>query len=87
VSFADNLQRLREAAGFSQMELCRRTGISIDSLRNWEQARVLPRVDAAVRLALALGVKVDDLTKNILADETAKKSIETKTAKKKRKGK
>jgi transcriptional regulator with XRE-family HTH domain len=65
VSFAETLGRLREVAGLSQMDLCRRSGISIDSLRNWEQDRALPRVDAVVKLALALGVGVNDLVAGI----------------------
>jgi transcriptional regulator with XRE-family HTH domain len=59
VSFARALQDLREAAGWSQVELARRSGTPINSLRNWEQGRVLPRIDAATRLARALGVSLD----------------------------
>jgi transcriptional regulator with XRE-family HTH domain len=47
------------------MDLSRRSGISIDSLRNWEQARALPRVDAVVLLASVLGVSVDKLVEGI----------------------
>ena len=65
MSFAKTLARLREEAGLSQMELCRRSGISIDSLRNWEQDRALPRVDAVVKLALALDVSVNALVAGI----------------------
>jgi transcriptional regulator with XRE-family HTH domain len=61
VSFANELQKLRRARGLSQTDLAERAGISIDSLRNWEQGRVLPRIDAAHRLARALGVSIDAL--------------------------
>jgi len=61
VSFANEPQGLRRARGLSQTELAKRAGISIDSLRNWEQGRVLPRIDAAHRLARALGVSLDGL--------------------------
>jgi transcriptional regulator with XRE-family HTH domain len=65
VSFAANLQRLREEAGLSQTELARQAGLSIDSLRNWEQAKALPRIDAVVKLAAALSVPVDALVQGI----------------------
>ena len=55
------LQALREAAGLSQTALAQRAGVSIDSLRNWEQDRVLPRIDAATKLARAMGVSLDAL--------------------------
>jgi transcriptional regulator with XRE-family HTH domain len=61
VNFGENLQRLREGAGLSQSELARRSDTPLDSLRNWEQSRVLPRIDAVVRLARALDVSLDDL--------------------------
>jgi transcriptional regulator with XRE-family HTH domain len=84
VSFAENLQRLREAAGLTQMDVCRRSGISIDSLRNWEQGRVLPRVDAVVKLASALGVSVNDMVKGMDAEAL---SAPKRTTKKKSKRK
>ena len=84
MSFADNLRHSRESAGLSQMELCRRSGISIDSLRNWEQGRVLPRIDAVVKLAIALGVSVDVLVKGMeddlaTAPETKSKARKQRT--------
>ena len=62
MSFAANLQRLREDATLTQAELARQAGLSIDSLRNWEQDKALPKIDAVVKLATALGVSVDALT-------------------------
>jgi transcriptional regulator with XRE-family HTH domain len=68
------------------MELCRRSGISIDSLRNWEQDRVLPRLDAVVKLAHALGVSLDTLAEGMevtssgQADEQAGPSKSSKRA-------
>jgi transcriptional regulator with XRE-family HTH domain len=85
VSFAENLHRLRTEAGLSQMELCRKSGISIDSLRNWEQGRVLPRIDAVVKLASALGVQVDALTKSMASGEGKKAAPAKKTRKRKEK--
>jgi transcriptional regulator with XRE-family HTH domain len=61
MSLGQTLQELRKAAGLSQTELAERSHTSIDSLRNWEQDRVLPRIDAAAKLARALGVSLDRL--------------------------
>lgn len=83
MGFAENLHRLRTEAGLSQMELCRKSGISIDSLRNWEQGRVLPRIDAVVKLATALGVQVDALTASMASSKETKVSSSKKTRKRK----
>jgi len=61
MTFGETLQQLRRAAGLSQSELASKSETSIDSLRNWEQDRVLPKIDAATRLAKALGVSLDRL--------------------------
>jgi transcriptional regulator with XRE-family HTH domain len=76
MSLGENLQKLRDAIGISQAELAKRAGVSLDSLRNWEQDRVLPRVDTAAKLAQALGVSVDELLKSSpppAADEPRKR--------------
>jgi transcriptional regulator with XRE-family HTH domain len=80
MSFGARLQELRKDAGFSQSELARRSGSSIDSLRNWEQDRVLPRLDAATRLARALGVSLDRLA-------VQDKDTQSKHRRRQRKGK
>jgi transcriptional regulator with XRE-family HTH domain len=59
MTFGKRLQALRAEAGLSQTQLAARAGLSIDSFRNWEQDRVLPRIDTATRLARALGVSLD----------------------------
>ena len=61
MGFGKLLQDLRREAGLSQTELASRSGLSIDTLRNWEQDRSLPRLDAATKLAQALGVSLDRL--------------------------
>jgi transcriptional regulator with XRE-family HTH domain len=58
MSFGKNLQAQREKAGLSQSELAAKTGISVKSLQNWEIDRYVPRADAIVKLAEALGVDV-----------------------------
>jgi transcriptional regulator with XRE-family HTH domain len=64
MSFGKRLQELRRVAGLSQTDLAKQSGISIDSLRNWEQDRALPKIDAAARLARHLKVLVDELVRD-----------------------
>jgi transcriptional regulator with XRE-family HTH domain len=59
MGFGKTLQDLRKAAGLSQAELAVRSDTSIDSLRNWEQDKALPKIDAVTRLASALSVSLD----------------------------
>lgn len=61
MTFGKVLQALRDEVGISQSELAARSGVSLDSLRNWEQDRTIPRIDVATRLARALGVSLDRL--------------------------
>jgi transcriptional regulator with XRE-family HTH domain len=62
----ERLRRLREAAGMSQTDLARAAGIPIGSLRNWEQDRRIPRLDAAASLAAAMHVSLDTLAGDLL---------------------
>jgi transcriptional regulator with XRE-family HTH domain len=55
------LQRIREARGLSQAQLARKAGVPPASLRNWEQDRRGISLEAAARIAVALGISLDDL--------------------------
>ena len=55
------LQKLRRAKGLSQPQFAEAAGVSVGALRNWEQGRRLPYIDAAYRVAQALGITVDQL--------------------------
>ena len=55
------VHRARVAAGLSQEELASRAGISRQALGALERGRHLPRVDAAINLARALGTSVESL--------------------------
>jgi DNA-binding XRE family transcriptional regulator len=57
----EKLQKLREQVGLSQLELAERTGLPIGSIRNWEQGRTSPRMDAVYVLAQALGTSMENL--------------------------
>jgi len=66
MSFGKTLARLRRAAGLTQAQLAVKANLNIDTLRAWEQARSLPRVDDAFRLAGVLQARLDEL---ILAED------------------
>ncbi len=55
------LRRYREDLGLTQAELARRAGVSRQLIGAAESGRNLPRVDAGVALAGALGISVEDL--------------------------
>jgi transcriptional regulator with XRE-family HTH domain len=52
---------MREAAGLSQAQLAKRAGVPLRTYQEWEYARRTPLLSAAVKLAAALGVSVDEL--------------------------
>jgi transcriptional regulator with XRE-family HTH domain len=60
-SFGVRLAVLRKAAGFSQPQLAEAAGVSVGTLRGWEQGRREPLASAVCALARALGVTADEL--------------------------
>jgi transcriptional regulator with XRE-family HTH domain len=62
---AQYIQKLKEQAGLSQSELARKAGVPVRSVQNWEQGHRLPRAQALLPLADALGVPVDKLIKSM----------------------
>ena len=61
MTFGQNLQRLRNKARLSQAGLAKRSGISVNSIQNWEIDRNQPRIEALPKLARALGVGLESL--------------------------
>ena len=61
MTFGENLQRLRTKAKLSQAGLAERSGISVNTIQNWEIDRHLPRIEVLPRLARALGVGLEAL--------------------------
>jgi transcriptional regulator with XRE-family HTH domain len=55
------IQRLRKAAGLSQSELARASGIPLGTIQGWEHNRREPLLSAAAKIALALGISLDEL--------------------------
>lgn len=57
----ENLRRLREAAGLTQIELSERVGVTQAALSAWEIGSAMPSLPNTVRLADALSVSLDEL--------------------------
>ena len=57
----DKLKALRVERGLTQAELARRAEVRERQIIRWENHQHVPRADAIVRLAKALGVSVADL--------------------------
>jgi transcriptional regulator with XRE-family HTH domain len=55
------LKRLREAKGLTQEALAERAGVSLGAVRQWEQSKRTPLLDAAARVADVLEVTLDEL--------------------------
>lgn len=72
-AMGNRLQQLRRDKGMSQPALADAAGVPVGSLRNWEQGRRLPQLDAAYRLALALGVSLDDLARGVFDEPQPKR--------------
>lgn len=58
---ADNMKRLREARGLSQAGLAERSGVPRPTIAHLETGTANPTLAVATKLALALGVGLDDL--------------------------
>ncbi len=61
IEMAERFKRLREAAGLSQSQLARASGIPLKTLQTWEQGNRTPLLDAAVKVADALDITMDEL--------------------------
>nr|DAP13047.1 MAG TPA: helix-turn-helix domain protein [Caudoviricetes sp.] len=57
----DELKRLREAAGLSQVQLALRLGVSQSTVANWERGFRVPQAGNLIKLAKILGCGVDAL--------------------------
>jgi transcriptional regulator with XRE-family HTH domain len=70
---AERLKRMREATGLSQAQLAKKAGVPLRTYQEWEYARRTPLLSAAVKLAAALGVSVDELAGVIKAPTPPRK--------------
>jgi transcriptional regulator with XRE-family HTH domain len=65
MSFGHYLRSLREGAGLSRSGLARKAGVPLSTLRGWENDRGFPYMAALLRLAKALGVRVERLAEGV----------------------
>ena len=60
--FSDRISMLRKERGFTQKALATKLGVSIDSVRRWEQNKRSPDLDILSKLAKALETTVSYIT-------------------------
>lgn len=65
------IKELREAKGWTQMDLAVHAGVSIAAVSNWETGRNQPQIRQLREVARALGVSSDDI--ELVDKESAKK--------------
>lgn len=63
--FSERLTRLRKDKGLTQKDLAKTLGVSVDSVRRWEQDKRSPDVDMLAKIARAL-----DTTVSYISGET-----------------
>lgn len=61
VTIMDELKRLREAAGLSQVQLALRLGVSQGTVARWESGVRVPQAGNLIKMANILGCGVDAL--------------------------
>lgn len=59
--FGERLLALRNAKGWSQLQLSHESEVDTGTISKIELGKVSPKVVTAVRLAIALGCRIDDL--------------------------
>jgi transcriptional regulator with XRE-family HTH domain len=88
MSFGQHLRALREGAGLSQPELARKAGIPLGTLRHWEGGdRGMPRLPALLRLAEALGVRVERFAEGVEDPEEDEPGMPVEKPRRRPKGK
>lgn len=58
---AINSSTYRKIKGIRQSELAKEIGVSCATMSSWEQGKSLPNADQLYRLAIALGVAMEEL--------------------------
>jgi transcriptional regulator with XRE-family HTH domain len=58
-TFAEKLKELRKKAGLSQSGLSQKSGLSLGVIHDYEQAKKIPNLRSAFKLAEALGVSCE----------------------------
>lgn len=61
MALAANIRVQRKKAGFTQIELAEKLGVSIATLRRWEAGETAPTGTRIIELANLLGISPDDI--------------------------
>lgn len=61
---ADRLKSLRVDSGYTQRDLSKLLGVSIDTAVGWDNARTLPRHDKLLKLSKLYDVSIDYMLVN-----------------------
>lgn len=60
---SDNIKAERARARLTQEELCEKSGLKLQTLRNYETNRNEPPISAVVKIAMALDISITDLVR------------------------
>ncbi|MCI8612720.1 MAG: helix-turn-helix transcriptional regulator [Clostridia bacterium] len=61
LNYGEALKSQREAAGYTQRQLAKATGIGQQNISRWENGEVLPNIAFCVKLADFYGISLDEL--------------------------
>ena len=61
MTIAENIRRIRRAAGMTQDEFGRLAGVSSMAVSQWENGRAIPRMGAVEKISLALRIAKSEL--------------------------
>lgn len=64
MKFNERLKELREQNQLTQEQLAKKSGVSSRMIQRYEYGKSRPRLDAAEKIAIALGVTTDELLGN-----------------------
>ena len=62
MDFPSNLKDIRKRVGLTQLQLAEKIGLSLGTIRNWEQGVNVPKYPAMKTLSETLGVSLAELT-------------------------
>ena len=64
MKLAENIQRLRKAAGWTQEQLAQKCAVSRQAVSKWEAGQSVPSLDKLRQLANSFGISVDELVQD-----------------------
>ena len=64
MKLAENIQRRRKAAGWTQEQLAQKCAVSRQAVSKWEAGQSVPSLDKLRQLANSFGISVDELVQD-----------------------